>query len=147
MAQLAAIESLVQLLREGANNLYGTTPEDIHQAAAGLAQPRGFGHLAHTFFAAFTQRFLTYHLERELPNHVGGNGRFDSPREHEAFVAELAVHCREASAIMRDFAAGWFGKHNAPDGGGVTEAKVRKFVNHTLTKLRGELERRGARDA
>jgi hypothetical protein len=146
LAQLAAVESVVGLLRAGSNNLFGTTPEDVHRAAAELAKDRGFGHLAHTFFANFTQRFLTYHLERELPLHVGGNGRFASPRDHDAFVEQLAVHSREVAAIMRDYAAGWFGKANAPGGGGVTPPRVRKFVNYTLTKIRGELELRGARD-
>jgi hypothetical protein len=146
MAQMAAVEALVPLVREGANNLFEITPQDVHRAAADLAKERGFGHLAHTFFARFTQRFLTYHLGRELSNHVGGNGRFGSPAEHNDFVRELGVHCQEVAAIMRSYAADWFSKHTAPAGGGITPTKARRFVNHTLKKIEGELLVRGGRD-
>jgi hypothetical protein len=146
MAQMAAVESVVPLLREGANNLFEISPQDVHRAAADLAKERGFGHLAHTFFSRFTQRFLTYHLGRELSNHVGGNGRFGSSLEHNEFVRELGVHSEEVAAIMRGYAGDWFSKHTAPAGGGITPTKVRRFVNHTLRKIEGELLVRGGRD-
>lgn len=40
-----------------------------------------------------------YHLGRELPLHVGGIGRFANTDEHDAFVAQVEAHCREAAAV------------------------------------------------
>jgi hypothetical protein len=142
MAQQAGVETLTALLRSGAEGLYGADPADVQRAARDLSTQKGFGTLAHEFFARFTQRFLTYHLGRELSQHVGGNGRFADPAEHDAFVEGLAIHCREACAIMREFAGDWYSKANFK--GGVTTSKARGFVAHALDKVRRELETRGA---
>jgi hypothetical protein len=144
MAQLAAVESLTALLSQRASDLFGSTTDDVHRAACELSTQRGFGSLAHDFFARFAQRFLSYHLGRELSQHVGGNSRFADPQEHTAFLEQLAVHCREAATIVREFAGDWYLKHRFEDG--VALAKVRGFVNHALTKLQGEFRTRGGRD-
>jgi hypothetical protein len=144
MAQLAAVESLVYLVGQRSAGLFERTHEDVHRAAAGLANPKGFATLVHDFFARFCRRFLCYHLSRELSEHVGGNGRFAAPEEHTAFLEQLAVHCQEAAAIMHDFAAGWYDKARS-FGQEITQTKVRGFVGHAMTKLEGELELRGQR--
>ncbi len=146
MATLAAVESLSSVLGQRSASLYGSTAVEVHAAARELSTPTGFGTLAHEFFACFTQLFLGYHLGRELSFHVGGNGRFLDPNEHNHFVAQLQIHCREVAAIMRDFAAGWYSKANSPQGKGMTFASARGFVNHTLEKLEDELRTRGGRD-
>ena len=145
MAQLAAVESLTSLLDQRSTRLYGTTPAEILEAAYGLSTAQGFGTLAHDFFARFTHRFLTYHLGRELSLHVGGNGCFVDPDEHNHFVERLAVHCREASAIMTVFASGWYSKAQSPQGKGLTFASTRGFVKRTVEKIQSELRIRGAR--
>lgn len=146
MAQLSAVEALTGLLGQRSANLFGTTPAEVRQAAGELSTARGFGALGHEFFARFTQRFLTYHLGRELPLHIGGNGRFADPQEHNAFVDQLAIHCREAAAIVRNFARDSYSKACAPDGGGITRPWARGFVSYALTKLHDQLTKRGARD-
>jgi hypothetical protein len=144
MAQLAAVESLAYLLGQRSGGLFGTTPVEVQQAARGLSTKQGFATLAHDFFARFAQRFLTYHLGRELSSHVGGNGRFARPEQHTEFIGQLEAHCREAAAIMRAFAGGWYSKAHFE--GGITPAKARTFVNYALTKLGRELRTRGERD-
>jgi len=146
MAQLAAVESLTRLLGERSTRLHETTPAEVREAARELSTPRGFGALAHDFFARFTQRFLTYHLGRELSLHVGGNGCFVDPDEHNHFVERLATHCGEAAAIMRGFAGDWYSKAQSPVGKGLTFPSARGFVNRCLEKLQKELRTRGARD-
>lgn len=146
MAQLAGVEALTGLLGQRSSNLFGTTPDEVRQAAGEFSNPRGFGGLAHEFFACFSQRFLGYHLGRELPLHIGGNGRFADPTQHNAFVGQLQIHCREAAAIVRDFAADWYSKALSPQGKGITRASCRGFVAHALTKLHGEFMKRGERD-
>ncbi len=146
MAQLAAVEALTGLLSQRSADLFGTTAAEVRREARKLSTERGFGTLAHEFFACFTQRFLGYHLGRELPLHIGGNGRFADPEQHNAFVAELKVHCREAAAIVRNFAGEWYGKALSPKGKGITHASTRGFVSHALTKLHDQLMTRGAHD-
>ena len=146
MAQLAAVEALTGLLGQRSAGLFGTTAAEVRREARKLSTQRGFGTLAHEFFACFTQRFLGYHLGRELPLHIGGNGRFADPEQHNDFVAELKVHCREAAAIVRDFAGEWYSKALSPQGKGITHAGARGFVNYALTKLHDQLMTRGKRD-
>jgi hypothetical protein len=98
--------------------------------------------VAHAYFARVTERFLTYHLGRELARHVGGNGRFLTTDDHSEFLRKLATHCNEAAAITREFAGGWYSKANYA--GEITEKKTRNFVRHALTKLRKEIALRGA---
>jgi hypothetical protein len=146
MAQLAAVEALTGLLGQRSADLFGTTAAKVRREAKRLSTERGFGTLAHEFFACFTQRFLGYHLGRELPLHIGGNGRFADPEQHNAFVGQLQVHCREAAAIVRDFASDWYGKALSSKGKGITRTSARSFVSYALTKLRDQLKTRGARD-
>jgi hypothetical protein len=144
MAQLAAVESLTELLGRRSASLFGTTSVEVKQAARELSTEGGFAHLAHAFFARFAQRFLTYHLGRELSNHVGANGRFAAPEEHDEFVEHLAVHCQQAALIVKGFAGDWYSKHRFHDD--LTLPKARGFVSHALTKLGDELKIRGERD-
>lgn len=144
MAQLSAIETLTALVGERSKSLFGTTAAEVRNAVYDFSTQKGFSKLAHDFFARFTQRFLTYHLGRELSNHVGGNGRFADPGEHTDFVKKLAAHCREAAVIVREFSGGWYSKANFEDG--ISQQKARNFVNYALTKLRNEIKIRGERD-
>jgi hypothetical protein len=144
MAQLAAVESLTTLLTRRSASLFDTTPDEVRTAARSLSTRDGFATLAHEFFARFARRFLTFHLGRELSNHVGGNGCFADPDEHTAFVEQLARHCREAAAIARRYAGDWYSKANFE--GGISPAKAGRFADHALDKLREELRIRGARD-
>lgn len=143
MAQLAAAESLTAVLSDRASSLFGATSAELQDAIRGCSTPTGFSSLAHDFFSRFTQRFLTYHLSRELSNHVGEGRRFGNPREHTAFVDELKVHCREAALIVRDFAGKWHSKTTFE--GGITPTKAKGFVHVALDKLRRELKIRGER--
>jgi hypothetical protein len=145
MARLSAIESLTGLLTNGARNLFGTTPEAVQEAARGYSTDAGFGRLFHEFYSGFAQRFLTYHLGRELPLHVGGNSRFADPGAHNRFLADLGQHCRQAALIVKAFANEWYSKHNFL--GGITPTKAKHFANYCVTKLRHELLLRGAQDA
>ena len=141
MAHLSAVESVTALLRSRTTNLFDSSACDVQVAARDLSTKKGFATLTHDFFSRFTTRFLAYHLDRELPNHVGGNGRFTDPKEHAQFLADLGTHCRQTALIVQDFAGDWYSKNNFLDG--ITPAKARGFANHALTKIRDELMIRG----
>ena len=145
IAQLAATECLTKKIGEQSASLFGTTAVEVKQAVYDFSTKKGFSSLAYDFFSRFTTRFLTYHLGRELSNHVGPNGRFADPSEHTQFVSSLETHCREAALIVREFSGGWYSKANFEDG--ISRTKARNFTNYALTKLRKELKIRGERDA
>jgi len=144
MAQMAATECLTSVLTERSRSLFGTTAAEVKDAVRSCSTKAGFSEFAHDFFARFTQRYLTYHLSRELPNHVGPDQRFSTPSEHTEFVDHLRTHCRQAATIVPEFAGGWYSKANFE--GGITPAKARGFVHVALKKIRRELQIRGERD-
>lgn len=144
IAQMAAAECLTAAISERSRSLFGTTAAEVQDAVRSFSTKAGFANLAHDFFARFTQRYLTYHLSRELANHVGPGQRFESPSEHTAFVKNLATHCRQAAIIVHDFAGGWYSKTNFE--GGITPAKAKGFIHVALKKIRKELAIRGERD-
>jgi hypothetical protein len=100
-----------------------------------------FGHLARDFFARFTERYLTYYVSKELPQHVGEGRRFEGLEEKQAFSSALELHCRQASKIVESFAGGWYSKARFEKD--LTEERTTKFLGYALKKIRSEL-RRGA---
>ncbi len=144
MAQLAAAETLTATLSTRLTNLFGPSPHDVQQAVRDSSTQIGFANLAHEFFSRFSQRFLTYHLSRELANHVGQGKAFASPVEHSEFIDQLGMHCRQTALIVRTFAGEWYSKHNFE--GGITPTKAKGFVYVAVGKLRKELALRGERD-
>src|SRR5206468_3210588 len=120
------------------------TGGEVRRAVRTFSTRKGFAFLAGAFFARFAERFLLYHLGRELSLHVGGNGRFADPRAHTAFVDDLGIHCREAAVIVKEFAAGWYSRANFV--AGITERQAAGFAAHCVEKLEAELAVRGGRD-
>jgi hypothetical protein len=144
MAQLAAVEALAALAGPKSENLWESDAAPVRSAVRTLSTKEGFATLSHEFFSRFMQRYLTYHLSRELSLHVGPNQRFRDPAEHSEFIERLGVHTRQAAIIVRDYAGGWYSKSKYETG--ISKASARKFAAYSLTKLRDELRVRGARD-
>lgn len=145
MAQMAAAETLAQLCTQKSTTLFGTTAQSVQDAVRSFSTKNGFATLSHEFFSRLTHKYLTYHLSRELANHVGPDKRFRDPTQHTEFVRNLDTHCRQAAQIIREFAGGWYSKANYEDG--ISEVKARNFAWAAMKKMRAELKRRGARDA
>lgn len=144
MAQLAAVESLAALTGPTSQNLWESDDAPVRASVRELSTKTGFSSLAHDFFSRFMQRYLTYHLSRELALHVGPNQRFRDPAEHSQFLDKLAIHTRQAALIVRDYAGGWYSKSKYETG--ISKDSARKFAAYSLIKLRDELRIRGARD-
>ncbi|HEX8915057.1 MAG TPA: hypothetical protein VF796_22085 [Humisphaera sp.] len=144
LGQLAATESLCALSLDEAQTLFGSTEESVRRSLARLSTDRGFGALAHDFFARLVRRYLEYHLSRELSNHVGPGRRFASADEHNEFLVALDRHCRVATSVLVDFAVGWYGLHDFRDD--ITPEKAGGFVAHALDLVRGALVYQEGRD-
>jgi hypothetical protein len=142
IAALSLVECLSGVAGRESPTLFGPTyaPEEAYLALRGLATTRQFGLLARDFFARLTRRCLDYFLSRELPNHVGIGGRFQTLRDHRDFEQALDAHCHETAQIVRDFAGEWFSKTNYE--GGIDEAKAGRFAHVAFGKLRKELRAR-----
>lgn len=145
MSQMAAAETLTALGTAESKRLYETSPEDVKDAIRKFSTKLGFSTLAHDFFARLTQRYLMYHLSRELSNHVGPGRRFRDISEHREFIDQLNTTCRQAAVIVREFAGGWYSKTNFETG--ITPQKARNFAWVALKKIRAELKIRGGQDA
>ena len=139
MAQMAAVETLAGTLRDRTVSLFGTTPDDVKRELGKLATEKQFGTFARSFFARFAERFLTYHVDRELPRQVGQDGRFPSRAQRQEFANALDLHCQQASRIVESFAGGWYSKARFKEE--LNEPATARFVAYALKKMRLELKR------
>lgn len=141
MAQMAAAESIAALGGGNASTLWGMAPETVKESIRRLSTETGFSTLAHTFFSKFIERFITYHLSRELSAHVGPGRRFANVDVHTEFARQLGVTSQEIAVIVRTFSGKWFSKTRYETG--VTSERARDFVHGAFAKIRQELKRRG----
>jgi hypothetical protein len=141
MAKLAAAEALTTVVGSDLPSLFGADADDVRTALGKYAAGSNFARLARQFFSRFVYRTLDYYLSRELAEHHGAGKRFSGVADRRAFEAALETHCEEATRIVTDYAAGWYGKH-VYQSGGLTPKDVRAFVAYSLTKLEAELKAR-----
>jgi len=140
MAELAAIETLTEVVGARLPTLFGNTPTDVQSVLSGLATEKQFGAFARDFFSRFVKRYFDYYLSRELSAHVGGGSRFQSIDEHAEFNKALAQHCFETARIVEDFAGQWFSKTNWEHG--ITRRRSEGFAYVAFKKLGAELRKR-----
>lgn len=141
LAQMAAVETLSGFLRDRASTLWGSTPDDVRIELGKVATEKRFGELARDFFARFTERYLSYYISKELPEHVGPGQRFGDLKEKQGFASALELHCRQACKIVETFAGGWYSKARFEKD--LTEERTGRFLGYSVKKIRSEL-RRGA---
>jgi len=144
MAQLAACETIAKFVGDRSPNLFASGPDAVQIALRDLSKQKGFAELAHSFFGRFTERYLGYHLSRELSMHVGVNQRFADPSDHTAFLEKLGGHSHQVAAIVREFAAGWYAKSRYETG--LSKASAKGFARYSITKIQAELQHREKRD-
>lgn len=144
MAQMAACETIAKVVGGRAENLFADGPDAVQSALRELSRQKGFAELSHAFFGRFTERYLGYHLSRELSAHVGLNQRFADPADHIAFLEKLATHSQQVAGIVREFSAGWYAKSRHETG--LSKASATGFASYSITKIQSELRRRGDRD-
>ena len=139
IAQDAFLESLTKHVRGKTGSLFG----EAEDTKALTAPFRGnqFKSLMHEFYSGFTSRYLSYHLSRELPKHVGEGRRFANLSSQAEFTRHLDLHCRQAVRITDDFTPGWVGK-SVYEGDTGPEA-IKRYAHVAFKKLSSELQRSG----
>jgi hypothetical protein len=143
LAKAALLESLSVQLQDRVPSLFEPSPQDVRSALGALSQGKNFALLARDFFARLTYRSLDYYLSRELAVHTGQEMRFATDSDRVAFQNDLAQHTFEASRIVEEFAAGWYGK-TVWQKQQLDQEAINKFTAYAFKKLRGELGRRRA---
>jgi hypothetical protein len=141
MALGAAVEALSKNLVQRTATLF-PEPDDVRREVAKLGTEVQFGKLARDFFARFTERSLTYYVDRELPKQVGSDRRFQTLADQKEFSRALELHCQQAAKIVEAFAGGWWSKARFEKD--LTPERTARFVGYALKKMRDELRRGSA---
>jgi hypothetical protein len=146
MAQMAAVETLADVLGPRTQSLFGTAAEDVRRSLAGLATPGQIGSLGRRFFARLVYKFLDFYLSRTLADHVGEGHRFATLAQVALFSQALETHCTEAAFIVEAFSGDWFALHRWETGGDITRELAANFAHGAMRKLTDELKQ-GAQGA
>jgi hypothetical protein len=147
MAQMAAAETLTEVIGGRTKSLFGTTPEDVQQAFSKLATNKQFSIFAKDFFARFTNKCMNYFLSRALAHQVGEGQRFTTLSQQAEFSQALETHSREAAKIVEEFSGGWFSKKNWDTRGAISREDIAAFTGYAMTKLVAELKQGARSDA
>ncbi len=145
MAQTAGAEALAGV-GEGANTLFGASPEDVRKAFAAVGTVTRFALFARHFYSRFVFKCLNYFLSKAAPDQTAADGRFPTVDALSRFNAALETHCHEASAIVEQFAGEWMSKRNHLSEGQIGRAETVGFVSYCMTKLTAELRKRTETD-
>lgn len=144
MAQMAAAETLTEVIGARTRSLFATTPDEVRQAFSTLATNKQFSIFAKDFFAGFTDKCLNYFLSRTLAQHVGEDQRFATLAQQAEFTKALETHCQEAARIVEEFSGGWFSKKNWETGGDLSRQDIAAFAGYAMKKLTDELKQGAA---
>lgn len=107
--------------------------EDPFEVWRKAANGAGFCELSRLFFAKFTQRYLSYFLDREASSALG-----DFSQQLERHVDTISLHAFETAKINQSYAAGWFNKFAKE--GVPHDKEIGRFVEFALGKMRDALQ-------
>jgi len=117
-----------------------TLKEELSKAIASFRTPKEFGQLSRAFYSRLTNECMNYFLSRTLATNLGEGQRFATTNQMAQFEDALATHCREASAIVEQFAGDWFSKHRYEERGQIGRESVQGFAGWALKKMKDELK-------
>jgi len=88
MAQMAASETMAEIIGSRTQSLFGTTPDDVKNAFSKLATNKQFSTFARDFFSRLTNKCLDYFVSRAVAHHVGEGRRFRTLAQQELIVVK-----------------------------------------------------------
>ncbi len=144
LAQNSFTAVLIKHATSSTGSLLNASPDTIHRNLQNKLKGQGMKSVMHDFFASFTSRYLSYHLGRELPNHIGSNKRFADLASHHEFGKALDLYVRQTIRITDEFTPGWFGK--ARFKGTLDTESVSGYAHVAIKKICREFDRGGGRD-
>ena len=115
----------------------------IHGAAAQIGRPDAFARAARSFFGRLLGDTLGAWLDRTLSAEIGPGGRIASLSARDAFDRAMEQYCAEATRIIREFSAAWYGKTLYREGT-ITTDRAAAFSAVAMRKIGDELRRKRA---
>ncbi len=137
-----ASDSLLESLSKQITGKTGSLFDEGDQSIKSLTESfrgNGFKNLMHEFYATFTSRYLSYHLGRELANHVGVGERFQDIDSHTEFSNAFSHYCRQTIRITDEFTPGWLGKSIYE--GTLSKEAINRYVYVAFKKITSEFEK------
>jgi hypothetical protein len=138
LARRALLTTLTREIGAVLPQLLEPTPSDLQAVLRRFGRPRAFAALSRAYFTTLLSQTLRYWLDRTLSAQVGPGRRFAELAERRAFNAALDQYCMEATRIVREFAAGWYGKR-LRDGEPVGSLEAARFGAVVFRKIGEEL--------
>lgn len=136
-AILQAITAYERNNRDDQLSLFREQPSNIW---SNIGSGAAFCELTRSFFAAFTDRYLRYYLEREAASIINDYRSIEAFSQKLSEQAEaISHHAFETSKIMQSFAAGWYNRH-AKDSVPSTQ-EITDFLRLSFGKMREEFRR------
>lgn len=145
LSRRALLASLSAQIGEGLPGFFEATPEEVRRSAARASYPAEFSKLARSFFTDLLSRTLRYWLDRTLSTHVGPEKRFAHAGQRAAFDQALQQYCFEATRIIAEFSAGWYGRR-FNTGSAISRQDVAGFGAVAFKKINSELRRKWTGD-
>jgi hypothetical protein len=139
MAQMAATETMSQIIGSRTQSLFGTTSDDVKNAFSKVATNKQFSIFARDFFARLTNKCLDYFVSKAVSHHLGEGKRFRTLAQQGEFIKALGTHSREASKIIEEFSGGWFSKTNW-EKKGISRKDAAGFTHVAMKKIVAELK-------
>ena len=139
MAQMAATETMTQIIGSRTQSLFGTTSDDVKNAFSILATNKQFSIFARDFFARLTNKCLDYFVSKAVSHHVGEGKRFRTLSQQGEFTRALGTHSRQASKIIEEFSGGWFSKTNW-EKKSISRTDAASFTHVAMKKIVAELK-------
>lgn len=138
LSRRALLSTVTASLGDRLPTLLSVEPADVRAAARKLSAPREFARFARSFFTRLLGETLRYWLDRALSAHTGPGMRFASAGERSQFDRALMQYCLEATFIIEQFSAGWYGKTLYRDGR-ITSHTAAAYGAVALRKISAEL--------
>lgn len=138
-ASLALRRALLETVGAQGPSLFGSTVDQLQAGFRRFSGGEAFGRLTRLFFGDFIARSLHSAVDRELSNHVGGEGAFGDVGESRAFSDALDRYARETAAIVQRFATEWYAKNRWQKHQQLGARHSRAFSAVALKKLRSDL--------
>lgn len=138
LAQMAASETLVEMIAPKADGLFGMPPDAVQRTLASFATTAQMGKLMRCYYAKLLDKTLAYYVSRATAQFIGDDARFVSLASKAAFDQSLTLHCHEASVITERYSGEWFSNARYERGTIHREAAA-AFAYTALRKLTDEL--------
>lgn len=137
----ALVGTLSAQISDALPGLFEADARDVQRAAAALGRPDVFSRTARAFFGRLLADTLGYWLDRTLSAEIGPGARIGSLGERQAFDQALDQYCSEATRIIREFSAAWYGKTLFREGT-ISGDRAAAFSAVALRKITAELQRK-----